>query len=393
MGLVPELITAVKVAKLLGLSAGSLHWPTKIEQLSRTNHTSTSGIEIVKRFYVEPYEAFTAVTLCLQGFTAHGLRSLPCRDSYLHNCYCAETRTDFAHEDAMASDESKAWSGVGSFKQILEGRHPAEPGEAGELPVPERWQPETTERGTAGAIVEAHYRPLTTCWRPKEPEDPNDEGPSDNERKFDWLDLRIRPGVRQIPWPRGLYIQAKQFIVDRDVNIPDDVANPIGVPVDDISIRRSLIETPPWKAIETCANSVNRKHFPISDRDREGKVIGTIERFPWSYARTLKFVGADTSERFDALGRVSFDLTYHFKRIVQWSDRLFDIHGNKTKGWVTWNHVFMRPRFAPVGWYEVFLAEDKKVLDVVIPDMWPGTQLHAGRLFNEADFNSLFEEQ
>ncbi len=78
---------------------------TKIQSTRRIQHTSNSGIEILREFHVEPYEDYIDVIHKLQGFVEDGKRTPPKRDPYVPVCYCTETRVDQWHEEQLTTSD------------------------------------------------------------------------------------------------------------------------------------------------------------------------------------------------------------------------------------------------------------------------------------------------
>ena len=161
-----------------------------LRQYGRSHHTSQSGIEIVRNFHVKPFAAYPRVMRALHGFVErdNGVwkRTPPARDSYVDNCYCAESIVKFAHPDAMASSPSLI----------------SEEGEQNAIIDQLQNQIETPQSGTAGAVIEAHYRPLITAWKPSTPPAPGEDQPTEI---WDWMDPVFLPSQMQLPWPSGLH--------------------------------------------------------------------------------------------------------------------------------------------------------------------------------------------
>ena len=357
--------------------------PTTLQQWDRTDHSTSSGIEIIRTFYCEPYSSYPSVKQALQGTVTVDdagvwTRTRPARDTYIPNCYCNEVTADFVDKRAITSSHSMELPGR-NLKEMLEGAVADEPDDNNRIR-------ETTELGVAGALIKAHYRPLITAWTRTDGSEPDELPrfvPEDDE--WDWMDLKRVPRIRQIQWPEGLFITARDFVgLPFNENIPDSASSPLGLVIEDISIRRILVGEIPQDVIDQCANCVNREVFPAADSNaRPG--------FPTCPARTLKFVGADTLNMMDAQGHRWYELTLNFRRIVHWSNAVVTAAAHFEDNWVTWNHVFMRPGLSPVGWYPVWLSADRRPLGVAIPSIVDDLRLRAGPLHNEADFALLFK--
>ncbi len=343
--------------------------PTTVEQLDRTVHNSTSGIEIVREFYVEPYDAHQQVQKALHGYIKEDgddiTRIPPAADPYIANCYCVESRAVLADPRVMASsptlgDPDNPFKAAGTEKK-----------------------PEPNE-GLAGALVTAHYKPLITAYL-NEDGTPSQSGESS---MWDWLNPRVVPGVREIQWPLGLHINAKAIGFDCR-SVPDDVANPLFISVDDVYVTRTMVPTIPREAIQQAEGCVNTETFPPTGEpcgsDRGG--------FPSCRPHTLRFIGATVKNMLDVEGKRWYEIEYHFQRISHWSRQVMNDAGEPGEDWVTWNHAFMRPIGARLGWYPVYLTFQRAPIKVtnVLKDMLPWLQLWGGRMMNECNFYGLFK--
>ncbi len=333
---------------------------TVIQITDRKHHGSNSGIEIIRTFSVEPYEDYIDVMKELQGFVRDGKRFPPTRDPYVPVCYCTEARAEQWDDAQLTTSEDLTNKGQNTIRQMLE--------DVKEKP----------REGTAGAKVTAIYRPLITAWD-------SDDGPSS---RWDWLDVRVVPGVREIPWPLGLSLKA--HAIGPDVRtVPNNVASPLRISVDDIFVRRILVPSIPRDKLTQAEGCVNTNVFPNVNTPpgEEGSP------FPKCEPRTLLFVGTKVLNMMDAEGNRWYEIELHFQRIVAWSTIVADFDGDLGENWVTWNHVLTRPFGAPLAWYEVFLNAQRTTQGAagVVFDLIPGLQLRDGRLHREADFSPLFE--
>lgn len=352
---------------------------TNIQITGRNVHTSNSGIEIIREFNVEPYSHYPQVLKELQGYIKDDKRVPPAQDPYIDVCYCTEARAEQWHEDQMTTSEnleviSRAVNdGIQKVTRVPAFTNP--PSERiRKLLQMNREEP---EEGTAGARITAIYRPLVTAWD-------SDDGPSS---RWDWLDPIVEPGVREIPWPLGLSIRADA--VGPDVRtVPNSVANPLRVSIDDVYVRRILVPKIPNDKIQQAVGCLNRETFPVKGTPPADGASG----FPQCRPRTLLFVGAKVQNMMDSDGHRWFEIRYHFQHLIHWSTILMDNVGNPGEGWVTWNHVFIRPYGAKLGWYPVHQNEQRELTVLkTLTDMLPFMQLRAGLLMNEANFSPLFE--
>ena len=333
-----------------------------VQQLSRILHVTNSGIDIRREFYVEPYESHPEVIKTLLGWVDDdGTRHRPARDTHIRNCYCNEAVVHFADQDAMASSpglDVKVEPPNDTLIKKLENVR--------EAPI----------EGSAGATITAHYRPLITAWKSADPEQPD-------IKEFDYLDPKYTPGIRQVPWPPGLFVKWPLLPGNNTWEVPDSVATPIGVPITDVSIRRILVKTPPWDAIKKCAFATNKGVWPVPGSDLSK---GGLPRFE---ERTLKFQSADVSNMIDSEGHRWHEVTLNFKW-MHFPDTVCTFQGIYKQDWVTWNHVLMRPAGCQTAWYEVSRALDLNLFGFRLPQM-PGAQVSSGYLYNGVDFDELFQ--
>lgn len=346
-----------------------------IQQHGRTHNSAWSGMEIVRKFHVPKWSDFLSVQRALHGRVKkvgeRWVRTAPLRDTYIKNCYCNETQVDFAHPNAPKTMPSLAIGGT-TIKELLEN------------------QAETLQKGTAGAVITAHYRPLITAWQPKPSEGGDDKPLSDEdaERIWDWMDPIFTPGVMQFPWPAGMHaaVDHPRF---KTRDIPVETAQPIGVSVSDLSIKRILCGEVPWGAIAQLGEVVNKESWPV---DKSPAANGLGLTFP---PETLKFINADVSNMIDAEGKRWFEITLNFKWIQRTSNRLFDKDGKNINGPVTWNHMFVRPNGFILGWYRIFLSGTKNVsvfgIPITVDWIFPGQDTSEGNMHRLGNFDNLFK--
>jgi hypothetical protein len=333
-----------------------------VQQLDRVQHATSSGMEITRQFYVEPYSAFQEVVFRLQGSVVGGARRPPMRDPYVRNAYCNETLVSYADKRVAASSDALSKDvGDDTTKQLEAKQEPAE--------------------GLAGALITAHYRPIVTAWKSSDPTEPDDQ-------QWDWVDPKFKPGVRMIPWPAGLFIRTEALVTR---GIPSESSSPIAVAIHDFTIKRLFLSEIPWGAIAAAKGTINQGVFPRAGHETNGQL-------PVFIHNTLKFEGAETTNMMDTAGNRWYEVLYHFKWIQQPAGVLINAAGDEVIGdpWVTWNHVFMNPSIfglqGRTAWYEVFRGQATeipflKIFGINIPFL----AVEGGPLFNQADFMGLFE--
>ncbi|MBU0982876.1 MAG: hypothetical protein KKA42_03335 [candidate division Zixibacteria bacterium] len=333
-----------------------------IQSLNRTVHVSNSGIDVERRFYIEPYSYHPEVLKALMGSVTavkkEWKRVPPARDPWIPNCYCSEAMVTLADVDAMTSSPGLDEDGDNDtlLKRLENVR-------------------EAPADGSVGAFVHAHYRPLITAWQ--------SDSASDVHPEFDWMDYQSTPGVRQMPWPEGLYV----FHSGLSAQVPDTVGFPFTVPVATLTVRRMLLPEIPWDKIDAAAGCVNNKTFPPDNSN-------VSARIPSCPARTLKFENAQVTNQIDTEGNRWYEVTYTFTRINHYERHLISIIGDDNPGPVTWNHIFLRPSCfgwkGATGWYECFKGEAVPIWNGPFGIDRPGMALQHGRLHSECDFMLLF---
>ena len=339
--------------------------PTLMQPLDRTVHASNDGIDIERKFYFEPYSSHPDVLAVflgsVQGQAGEWTRNPPVHDPWIENCYCDEARVTFADAEVMTSTPSIMADGRDTIKKWVE--------DIKEQPA----------LGTAGAILTAHYRPLITAWE----YDEADEADDPQKPEFDWMDYESMPGIRQMPWPEGLYVNHK----GASSHVPHTVGFPFTVPIATITIRRILVPEIPWDKIDAVAGCVNKEVWPPENSE-------VAKRLPSCPPRTCKFENAKVTNQIDTGGSRWYELTYTFTRINQYDRHLIAINGDDNPGPVTWNHIFARPSLwgwkGATAWYEVFKGEAQPIWAGPFGIDRPGVAVSQGRLHNECDFMPLF---
>jgi hypothetical protein len=342
---------------------------TVLSPLNRVVHTSNSGIHIIREFYCEPYWAASQVIRELQGYVdADGVRHPPAADPWIDNCYCTECVVNFYDPDVITSADPIILN-----RAVTDGH-----GADDTLKSALENIPENPMTGTCGAKITAHYRPLITAYG------------FDSDKlngKWDLMEPTYTPGVRQVPWPDGLYIAVGSLAgATLTNNVPDNIGTPLAVPVIDFSLRRILVSEIPWKAIHQCANGVNKEDWP----GPADAMHGIVPTFP---ARTLKFLNPDITHMMDTEGNRWYEITLHWQAIDLYAEFLVDMELNVSAGHITWNHIFIQPWWAgqgPTGWYEVARGRQRQVGNAPAPFDVPGLGAVVGRLHHEVNFDVLF---
>lgn len=338
-----------------------------LQTLSRVAHATDSGIEIIREWFVEPYEAHTKVLKALLGYVSlegdTWVRTPPAHDPFITNCYCREARAEYVDPAMAASLPGLLVNNDDEIADNLNRRV--------DFPT-----------GIGGAKIIAHYRPMITAFQFAEVPDKYFDA------QWDFIDPKYVPGVMQLPWPDGLCAAIKALGQLRSDNVPDSVASPLHVPVVDFSIRRVLVGQVPWHKIRSCTNGVNKEAWPSANHGCRGN----LPTFP---RRTLKFTGADVVNMIDSEGHRQYEITYRFQWLQMLSRDLYDENANRTTGWVTWNHIFYRPWWwgpQKTGWYNVFISEQREIAGIPIPDI-PGAGILSDRLHKDCDFDLLFSNR
>ncbi len=336
-----------------------------LKQKSRVQDHTSSGMDIERVFYVEPYEAFPEVLDALLGSVKDGKITFPAVDPWVKNdgnkfvCYCNQARVEQVDPMAGVTLELDLLKTEGELFQKLETK--------------EKWL-----EGAPGAYITAHYRPLVVAYDYETP------------LMWKWIDPIFKTGLRQMPWPDGLFIAEKSAGKIHTDPVEAAVASPYEIQVADFSIKQMFVETIPWDVLGMAAGAVNEGVFP----DQKSAAANHLPKFA---SRTLKYINTDVVNMMDSKGNRWFELTHQFQWVRHVAPLLFDIDGTRGSGDVTWNHIYTHPSTfgleGPTAWYEVWIGGQQQIgLGGTFFDYTFGNNKAViGRLFKSFDFMELFK--
>ena len=325
-----------------------------LECVERTVRASHDGTEIVRLFYVDPYQAHPYVMAALLGGTELTdpneaesednllKRRKPSRDSYFPECYCTDAWIDQAAKEAMAGSDSIR---PGSFSDgsvcksdtDLTVSHIAEYlGYTKEVP---RGASETVKPNgvmtNAGCYIRAIYKPLI-CEDPKW----NSEACGFTPDLFDFVDPQMHPSPKVISCGAGLKYLIESHILYADVGSEGVVTQPM----QQFTIRRIMCPSIPTVTINKLFGKVNGAVFSI------GKFLFPIETLRFDSCEVLKHAVPSSDGTFS----VWYDLFFNF----MWNP-IWDEYWAGTEfmpGYVGWNRILGRPNL--VGAFGVVYPAD-----------------------------------
>jgi len=357
---------------------------TKFEQRSRRELNTNDGIEIVRKFYLEPYDAHPwVVSALLGGISADGKsRRKPSRDTYYPFCYCTSAEVDVL-DDRMFSDSPTTGYSQGNegdpLEKVSEALLVKELNFAGG--TPQSYQPHTTK----GAWITARYRPLIridgSIYH-----DGTNYTVSDNPQNanqidaFDVLDPLLVPIQKFVSVPRGLVFDVAPLLsFDQETQ----TSQSFGV----FTLRRFMVPSIPTTTIGTMQGKVNQNAMDF----------GTYH-FP---AETMRFRGCDPKKiavpNSDGSINVFYDLLYTWDINMTFGSRYIGTvsEAKWEKAFVGWNcalgnyTIGKAYEFMGLGYYRVGSIDSTwRMLNWVSPI---SPQYPAAELVDTKGFMALFD--
>ena len=336
-----------------------------MESRGRTNHVHWDGCEVQRQFYINHYRAAPDVCAALLGFVlrettqAGGLvyrRYLPAFDPYYNQIlFCNEARWDHVDQKAISNSTPLAATAEGLEQTAAYHRFMA-----GASVVP--------ERAEGGAFITASYRPLISAYTV-----------SNRDRQFDYMDPILTPGVSTIPWPDGLQIVKDGRILGINADtLSQEAADPIAIPLIEFTVRRMFLGKIPYVTWNIHLNKVNYLPWPS---------VPAGEGWPWTIpqfpAETLRFDSYKVTSHWSQSSTLNlwYEVEFHFSWRSYVDYPVFGLNGeNLGRQWVTWNHVFINPLDADLGWYRVIRKDERA----------PIHEVHGENLYGRSDFDLLF---
>ena len=351
------------------------------ESRGKTVHSHYDGREIRRIFHLEPYSKAPDVvegmlgSVTREGDTANWTRHFPVQDPQYADCYCNEVRTDLIDPRACSVSgtlglDSLKVSGApqAAYTMFMQQVNSVPDDPAG------------------GCFLTASYRPLISAYQP---------GYSAHEqdgRIFDWINPDFTPAVRTSPWPDGLLIAVKDpnNVPIATPGVPDEVAQPVNIPVIEFSVKRLLVGEVPYSRLNSLLNTVNQASWPVD---------GSRLALPTFAKGTLRFDNYKIIKHYSRASTNGFwyELVYYFLWLSLKDKPVYgedgELSGENGFHDVTWNHCLMRPRLQlpafpdilalDLGWY--FVVKTKKA-------NWAKSEYvsQIGPLYSFADFDPLF---
>ncbi len=385
------------------------------ESRGSTVHTHYDGREIQRIFYLRPASMAPAVIAAMQGSVVSGQgiegatvhRLFPARDPYYDECYCSEVKMTYVDPRANSSSDSLELNHPVLFTPDPEFRHGIFMQKLNDI----------KDTPAGGCFLTASYRPLITGWEPGQ--SLANEFVSNIDQRFDWVNPHFTPTVRTVPWPDGFRIATGEGLIKSwTATVPDEVAEPVNIPVIEFTVKRLFVATPEFDLLNALLNTVNKEAWP--NQAGASASMGTYkESIPQFPAGTLRFDNYEIIEHASPVpaGPVWYEIVYHFSWLSLKAKPVFDdqgeLSGDNGLADVTWNHVLMRPLIPTVettdagkikvdralGWYYVVKVKRPEWLIDFALSISVGLltgrllqiRLTVGPLYTLADFDPLFK--
>ena len=304
---------------------------TTVEIKERRERVTNNGMEIQRKFYVEPYTAKQELIAALLGTVeadpghpsdaTYWKRNLPCPDSYYAFCYCTETALDEQHPLAMSGAKSLGVTSSMTPAQLIERLSIAEKAYGAGPDV------------DLGAYIWATFKPVRYAVPPIAVGDPQAWN-SSRYSSFDLINPTLTPFAKTASVGKNLKFTVTDYTLDLDVlpfgSLDSDAF--ITQSFSEFTVERRMVRNPPRELIAKFKGKVNEEKFSLGG--------------PYVFeAQTLRFDDADIQPRvsIDATGapNIWYDIVYHFTYNSIYA-RYWNGSGFTT-GYVTWNRVLGCP--------------------------------------------------
>lgn len=228
-----------------------------LEAVDRRSRLTSTGMEIVTTFYVEPATAAPIVVCALLGqVTGTSLanygRNLPAQDYQYPFCYCVEAHETPFDKRSVASSPARLPLKFGNFNvttlsavqaalanpisfdgPVIKGK----PATAGTTGIEQAG----LAQNMCGAYIEAVYRPLSSIYSGNTP-----------ANAFDYIDPQFYPCSRTVPIKtlaiRGVIPLSDYYVADSGL-LTDTWS--------EFTIRRVMCPSVPWSTIQQLTNRIN----------------------------------------------------------------------------------------------------------------------------------------
>ena len=342
---------------------------TILEAVDRRVRITTTGIEIVTTFYVEPASGAPMVVCSLlgsvSGNTTSSLRNLPANDFEYPFCYCVEAHP--APFDRRSPSMLSRTFGHGGISRdtllaallkpiVFDG--PSSLGSDGQYFA-------ANSQNMCGAYVEAVYRPINSVYT-------GSTSGTSNANVFDYVDPQF------YPCSRSFTVDEAGFLLPSSVTgLPQPVPNAgTGAQMmetwQEFTIRRVMCPCVPWETIRQLQNRINglnawtpanmtipglkNNTFPLGTlRFDSAEIIKRVlpidsdSKGVSTYDPSGNFLITTTQQWWDILYKFSWRTTYSI-----WTD-----HTQTTQGpdYISWNCEWFNGINSTLhgllpGWYE-----------------------------------------
>lgn len=323
----------------------------RLECRERTIRASHDGTEIVRTFYVDPYEAHTVVLSALLGAVEPDpndatkfIRRKPAEDSWYENFYCTDAWVEQVSPEAMAASPSLGMYPPGNysvddFRGFISNLYDDSFGEKpGGITIKTRGVDNAQSTSDSGCFIRAVFKPLIcelpTMWTS------GDTGTNVAPDAFDFVDPLLIPITKTVSTGIGL-----KYLLGNTAWYPSVGSEGfITQPMQQFTIRRLMCPSVPVTTIATLKGKINGGQFDIGQY-----------KFP---PETLRFDDCDVVKRAvpysdgNANGlNVWYDLLYVFTWNTIWDEYLIGrgIRDGYTHGYVTWNRILGVPKMSILG--------------------------------------------
>jgi hypothetical protein len=308
-----------------------------LECVERVVLATDEGTEIIRTFFLDPYESHPWLISVLLGAVTPDpndntkwVRRLPAHDSYVPECYCTEARVVATHSDAMAGSPPIGKGVIGGGHSVQDGLDAVQgtlnkESPRGHVRIVEPYR----DVSDAGCFVRAVFRPI--IYEKVLQGTPFKFTPS----PFDFVDPLKLP----LPKTVSCGMQLK-YTLGKILNANVGTEGFVTQPFEQFTIRRLMVGKVPENTIAKLAGKINVNTF----------TIGNLS-FP---PETLRFDNCEVVKRavpyIDGSLNVWYDLLYVFTQNLIF-DEYWDTAGNDYGGpqYVGWNCILGCPLMPVLG--------------------------------------------
>jgi hypothetical protein len=337
----------------------------RLECRERTIRASHDGTEIVRTFYVDPYEAHTVVLSALLGAVEPDpadatkyIRRKPATDSWFtSDFYCTDAWVEQVDQQAMAASPSLGVYppgnyAVSDFRKFISNAGAGDwscKETPGGITVRTRNVNDAQSTSDAGCFIRAVFKPLiheTPTWGSDVGFGANPPDP------FDFVDPLLIPLTKTVSTGVGLryFTNSKMYPW---VGSEGFVTQPMA----QFTIRRLMVGNPPLAIINRLKGKINFLGF---DLGRFHFAAGTLRFDECEVVKRAVPYSDGTTDRLT----VWYDLLYAFTHNAIYDEYYFNEDGATgfRKGFVTWNRILGCPKLPVLGMPQLRLNVDEGTL-------------------------------